>query len=318
MNTQSYYGENNANDNKLNTFLSGTTEFMDSNTMISNVVFLLGIIIVFLILIQLGIQLVHHLVGSSENPKLISGMIDAHHKQTIEQDPNKSASIPILRSNNELSGIEFTWSVWLYIDDYDYKVDGVESTKYRHVFHKGATKITDTEFKVNDDLTVDNGINFPSNGPGLYLKPWKNELLVVMNTHPDTGSDTIDMTRTDHILEKVEIDNIPMNNWVNVIITCKNHHIDVYVNGTISKRHILTGVPKQNYGNVEVANNGGFKGKISDLWYWNRTLGTQEINDVVKNGPDKRMIGNSNLTSQNHNYLSMRWFLGNYEDDDTN
>ena len=104
-----------------------------------------------------------------------------------------------------------------------------------------------------------------------------------------------------------------MNNWVNVIITCKNHHLDVYINGTISKRHILTGVPKQNYGDIHVGGANGFNGKLSNLWYWNRTLGTQEINDIVKNGPDKRMIGNANLTSNQHNYLSMRWFLGNYD-----
>jgi len=312
MNTQSYYGENYANDNKLNTFLSGTTEFMDSNSMISNVVFLLSIVIIFIILMQLGVQMVHYLVGPSENPKLINGMIDANAKQHITQNPNKSGSIPIFRSNNELSGIEFTWSVWLYIDDYDYINN---KTKYRHVFHKGDGNLLDVSYNVSEDVTIEQGINFPSNGPGLYLKPWDNELLVVMNTHPDTGSDG-DITRADHILEKIEIDNIPMNNWVNVIITCKNHHLDIYINGTIAKRHILTGVPKQNYGDVHVANNGGFQGKLSNLWYWNRTLGTQEINDIVRNGPNKRMVGNSNLISRNHNYLSMRWFLGNYDVED--
>jgi hypothetical protein len=306
MNTQSYYGDNYANDNKLNTFLSGTTEFMDSNSMISNVVFLLGVIIIFIILMQLGVQLVYYLVGPSENPKIINGMVEGTSSHTFSQNPNDSGSKPIFRSNNQLSGIEFTWSVWLYISEYDN-----DRTKYRHVFHKGDGTMLNEDYAVSD-ISFNAGMNFPSNSPGLYLKPWENELLIVMNTHPDTGSDG-DVTRADHILEKIEIDNIPMNNWVNVIITCKNHNLDVYINGTISKRHILTGVPKQNYGDIHVGGANGFNGKLSNLWYWNRNLGTQEINNIVKHGPDKRMISNTNLTSNQHNYLSMRWFLGNYD-----
>ena len=42
-------------------------------------------------------------------------MINGNENITISQDPQKSNSVTILRSNNEDSGMEFTWSVWLYI-----------------------------------------------------------------------------------------------------------------------------------------------------------------------------------------------------------
>ena len=45
-------------------------------------------------------------------------MIDGDQYMVIEQDPANKKSIPILRSNNENEGIEFTWSVWLMIEDY--------------------------------------------------------------------------------------------------------------------------------------------------------------------------------------------------------
>ena len=38
------------------------------------------------------------------------------------------------------------------------------------------------------------------------------------------------------------------------MIRCENRTLDAYINGTIVKRHILTGVPRQNYGNVYVSN----------------------------------------------------------------
>ena len=48
--------------------------------------------------------------------------------------------------------------------------------------------------------------------------------------------------------------------------------LDVYINGSIIKSHHLHGVPKQNYGDVYIAPNGGFAGYISNLWYYNYAL----------------------------------------------
>ena len=94
-----------------------------------------------------------------------------------------------------------------------------------------------------------------------------------------------------------------------MIIRCKNTTLDVYINGTISKSIELHGVPKQNYGNVFVAPNGGFSGYISNLWYYNYALGTTEINRLVINGPNTDMTGTDTLNMTNSNYLSLRWFF---------
>ena len=40
--------------------------------------------------------------------------------------------------------------------------------------------------------------------------------------------------------------------------------MDIYANGTIVRSLQLTGVPKQNYGNVYVGANGGFDGYVSN------------------------------------------------------
>ena len=64
------------------------------------------------------------------------------------------------------------------------------------------------------------------------------------------------------------IPNVPLQKWVNVIIRLKNTTLDTYVNGIISQSVVLDGVPKQNFGDVWVASNGGFSGYISNLWYF--------------------------------------------------
>jgi hypothetical protein len=113
------------------------------------------------------------------------------------------------------------------------------------------------------------------------------------------------------INEEVLIPDIPLNKWVNVIIRCKNTTLDVYVNGTITRSINLIGVPKQNYGDVYVAMNGGFSGNISNLWYYNYALGTSKIQSIVQNGPNTKMVSSSGSGIDNNmfDYLSLRWFF---------
>jgi hypothetical protein len=242
------------------------------------------VLFVFSILLRLGIGLLGYFLGPDDSPKLIKGMVDASIPLTIPQDPEDSTSITISRSANATDGIEFTWSCWIFIKEITY--DG----QYKCVFYKG------NDYSANPDRNNAKGLNFPNNAPGLYIAPNTNNLIVFMNTFRV-------------INEQVTITDIPIGKWVNVIIRCQNTTLDVYINGTIAKSLQLHGVPKQNYGNVFVAANGGFSGYISNLWYYNHALGTAEINKLVENGPDTSMTGSDAINMKNPNYLSLRWFF---------
>ena len=255
-------------------------EFMESDSLIGKIAFLLLVIFVYVILLRLGITILGWLYTStSGSPKLIDGMVDAKQLLVITQDPSTSGSITINRSVNASDGIEFTWSVWIYIDDLTYN-----SGKYKCVFYKGNDGIQNT------------GLNFPNNAPGLYIGPNTNNLVVIMNTF-------------NVINEKIMIPDIPLNKWVNVIIRCENTTLDVYINGTITKSHVLHGVPKQNYGDVYVGMNGGFSGNISDLHYFNYALGVAAIQKIAANGPNTSISGTDGKNMKDSRYLSLRWYF---------
>ena len=55
--------------------------------------------------------------------------------------------------------------------------------------------------------------------------------------------------------------------------------------------------------------NGGFDGYISNLWYYNYSLGTSAIQNIVEKGPNTKMVGNNGINLKNANYLSLRWFF---------
>jgi hypothetical protein len=263
---------------------SGFNDFMNSNSLVAKISFLLLAIFVFLIVLQFSITFLVWLGTPGGNVKLFTGMVDGKQRIDIPQDPNIEGAKTVMRSVNTPEGIEFTWSVWIFIDDLNYK-----SGQYRHIFHKG-----------NEEYSSDTqqlGLSMPNNAPGLYISPNTNELTIFMNTF-------------DVINQETRISNVPLNKWVNVIIRCKNSTLDVYINGTITKSTKLLGVPKQNYGDVYVAANGGFSGYISNLWYFNHALGTNEIQRLVSKGANTTMTGSNAINNTNtNNYLSLRWFF---------
>ena len=260
-----------------NTF--GFGALTESTSVITKLAFFLIVLFAFIILMRAGISVLSYLLKPTDSPHLIDGMVDATQMIVFPQDPNASGAKTIYRSVNAHDGLEFTWSVWIFIDNLQQN-----GGSYRHIFSKG-----------NSDMG-DNGMIQPNNAPGLYIAPNTNALVIVMNTYNVINEETL-------------IPDIPLNKWINVIIRCQNTTLDVYINGIISRSIHLLGVPKQNYGDVYVAMNGGFDGNVSNLWYYNYALSTMEIQRIASKGPNTRMIGGNGMNDTFFNYLSMRWFF---------
>lgn len=257
---------------------NSTKEFFESNSLVAKFAFLIMIVFIFVLLLRLGINFLAWLFSPSKSQTLVRGTINANQSINIPQDPSSNGAITLYRSDNQNDGIEFTWSVWIYVEDL--KPLG----KFKHIFYKG------------NDYLLQNGMNYPNNAPGLYLAPDTNSLIVIMNTF-------------NVINEEITIPDIPMNKWLNVIIRCKNTTLDVYINGTITRSVQLHGVPKQNYGDVNVAMNGGFDGYIADLKYYAYALGTTEIAELASKGPNTFISSSTNLNNKASDYLSIRWYL---------
>jgi hypothetical protein len=264
----------------------GSSDFLESNSLVAKVAFLLLVVFAFVILLRLGISSITYLYKPSDSPHLIDGMVDATQMIVFPQDPSNNGAVTIYRSVNATDGLEFTWSVWIFINNMQ-----TNAGIYKHVFSKG-----------NSDLQED-GLIQPNNAPGLYISPDTNELVVLMNTY-------------NVINEEITIPDIPLNKWVNVIIRCQSTTLDIYINGTIARSLNLIGVPKQNYGDVYVAMNGGFGGYLSNLWYYNYALGTSAIQNLVSKGPNTKMIGGSagSFTDPASDYLALRWFFYDIND----
>jgi hypothetical protein len=130
-----------------------------------------------------------------------------------------------------------------------------------------------------------------------------------MDTHTKPSA-YMDDTNTCNISNNITIPYIPLNNWVNVTMTLYGSRIDVYINGIVSKSIVLEGVPKQNNGDVYIGSSRGFTGKISNLRYYSRKLYVNEIEKLVKTGPNKKSLDSENEVN-NYNYVSFNWYTNN-------
>ena len=265
--------------------MDGAKDFLESNSIIAKFAFLILVVIVFVILLRLGTSVLAWIFSPSPNPYLIKGMIEGTQKRVISQDPKDDGAIPILRSENERGGLEFTWSIWLFVKN-------LSGDKLHHVFHKGTGNVSD-----------DKGV-FPVSGPGLYLGPsaTDNSLLIVMNTFSAVN-------------EEVVVPDFPMNKWMNVIIRVNRQLVlDVYMNGRLARRKQLTSVPMQNYDDVHMGLNGGFEGYSSCLRYFNSAIGTKQIQDIVTSGPCTNLLDETSMGNAVPRYLSLRWFFTGQKD----
>jgi hypothetical protein len=278
-----------------------SNQFLSSTSFLAKLAFFVLIIILFVFLLNIGIYVVSWTKSNAGETRLLNGMVEASTPLNFYQDPTIKDSINISRSYNEAAGVEFTWSVWLYIDKSTFTVSNPD---YRHVFNKGSI----TPYSASD-ANKRVGIMTPNNGPGLYIKNTANKITlnVIMNTYiPNSTSTSIN-----DIDENIEISDIPLNTWFNVMIMCQDKNIDIFMNGMVARSIELITVPKQNYGDVNVAMNHGFTGFISNLWYYDYVLSSSEIQNIAMAGPSLKTSDEAAYykTNAGANLFSDKWYF---------
>ena len=277
-----------------NVGFGSTQQFLSSNTIIAKFAFIILVIIVFLFLLSLGVKLIEYFSTPLSNPMISPGLTQGSVGKIVHVDPSVSGSIPIQRSNNQHTGLEFTWSLWIFMS-------GNGTGFYQHIFNKGTqpdsiivpdgTKAPGTQPSETHPPIINNGIA-KVNGPGVYIAT-DSSLYIVMDS---TDGSHIDIT----------VPNIPYNKWFHVAIRAENTILDVYINGKLSERQISSSVPKQNFYDIYICQNGGFVGQLSNLQYYSSALSVIQINNIVFWGPN---LYQANLPSYNTtDYLSSAWY----------
>ena len=237
----------------------------------------LVIIVVFLIVYKIIQSIIQQIQSYEEgSPYLVENTKDAKKTLVLYQNPIEHGDSdnlkPLRRSLNEKDGLEFTYSWWMFIEDYEYK-----KGSWKHVFHKG------------------NADSWPSRAPGVWLHPTSNSMYVYMNSYNE-------------IQNEVEIDNIPIGKWFHVALSVTQSHMNIYINGFLKKRKALNGIAKQNFGDVYINAFGGFAGYISRMRYYDYATPLSQVQVDVETGPNMELPYSS---QQKPPYLTPYWRVNN-------
>ena len=114
----------------------------------------------------------------------------------------------------------------------------------------------------------------------------------------------------------VDIEDVPYNKWFHVALRVENMVMDVYVNGMVTQRLTFQNLPRQNFNDVFLCQNGGFDGNISNLRYYSKALNVFDINSIVYWGPNlsSPLVAGASAVSNtaklsNYNYISSNWYF---------
>lgn len=282
-----------------------STDFLEANTLIAKFAFVIIVLIGFLFIMRIGMIVLSYIFSPNKSPYLVKGVMNGNSAKQIKQDPRKEDTTVFL-SENERTGLEMTYTVWLYLD-------GVKDTAtINHIFNKGIID-TSEKFGVIDSTTKEpvGSLNKTYNAPGLYVYKnveGGNNLRVYMDSYMSSVPPLKDLRKQ---VKSVDIAGVPINKWFNVAIRVENRVLDIYINGVMTKRMDLESIPRHNFSDVFVCQNGGFQGSLSDLRYFNKSLNVFEINGIVGSGPNLSTSADADKAYDSSYYLSSNWYSSN-------
>jgi hypothetical protein len=98
---------------------------------------------------------------------------------------------------------------------------------------------------------------------------------------------------------------IPLQKWVNVIVSVYNQVVDIYIDGQLSSSCVLKRFPALNTSDVQITPDGGFSGMISRVKFTNTAMTIQQAKTIYYDGP----VVSSTLFSMIPNWVYWSIFI---------
>ena len=163
-----------------------------------------------------------------------------------------------LADNNNTNN--YTYSCWFYVDDWSYRY--------------GEPKIILGRLDSKRE---------PS--PSIILGAIENNIQINVACYPDNNEDTFQVHRCG-------VANIPIQKWVNLIVSLYGRTLDVYLDGKLVRTCVLPGIAKvNNSASVYITPEGGFSGYTSNIQYIADSTNPQQAYDIYKKGYGDSILG---------------------------
>lgn len=168
-------------------------------------------------------------------------------------------------NSSNVASSNFAYSVWFYINDWNYRYN-----QPKVVFGRMGSTSTSTSSTIP-------GVTGTQPCPVVVLGEVENEATVWLNCFGDASNNYVD--------ERCVVKNIPIQKWVNLVISVYGRALDVYIDGKLVKTCLLRGTAHvNNSADVYLTPNGGFDGWTAKFQYYPDSLNPQEVWDIYAKG----------------------------------
>lgn len=275
------------------------------------------VIIVFVILV-----LLYLIINAFSKTNNLTKMAEGKTLQTIKADDLKN-------TNNSTN---FTYSMWIYVDDWNYKFGKKKTVLSRNYGPEVVLGDKPNTLNVNiayystggspvGASTGPNTGNCATNAANAKACEACNQgfSCACANCDPVLYAATYDTSTTPPTLKVLTppcssdgktgaaavgappanispclIENIPIQAWVNIVVSLYGSTLDTYLNGKLVRTCVLPGVPQiDNNADILVTPDGGFSGWTTAFKFWANASNPQEAYNIYKAGFGGSILGNA-------------------------
>jgi hypothetical protein len=228
--------------------------------------------IVFTVLIIiLFFRLLKYLVS---DPNTLQSLQDGKTASTID-------ATSLATNDSNVASSNFAYSCWFYVNDWNYRYG-----EPKVIFGRMGAKSSPEGGSLGD------GISGLDPCPAVILGAVENNLMVALGCYPGADNEP-DNSGGKTVIHKCGVSNIPIQKWVNLIISVYGRTMDLYIDGKLVRTCLLPGVASvNNNANIYVTPKGGFDGWTSKIEYYPDSLNPQDAWNIYIKGYSGNFLSN--------------------------
>ena len=238
-------------------------------------------VIFFIIIVIILLYIIVRYMSSSSTTA--TGLISGTTMQTISAASLSSTSSGVKSSN-------FTYSVWFYVDDWNYNY-GQPKVLFGRVSTAATTTSSTASATASSTGLGTYGLSsYGSNPcPLVTFGAVENNLSVALTVYSESSSayttdDSVDPSSA-AIIHTCSVPNVPIQSWCNLLISVYGRTLDIYLDGKLVNTCVLPGIAKiTSDANVYITPVGGFAGWTSKFVYYPNATDPQTAWNIYQDG----------------------------------
>ena len=201
---------------------------------------------------------------------------DKYTLQTMQNAQTASTinASSLATNGSNIPSSNFTYSIWFYINNWNYRY-GEKKVIFGRM---GAQSTSSSGSSVA-------GLSGLDPCPAVVLESVENNVSISLGCYPGLSEEPSSSTNVNTVVHTCSVANVPVQSWVNLLVSVYGRSMDVYIDGKLVKTCLLPGIAAiNNNANIYVTPNGGFDGYTAKLQYYPNATNPQQAWNIYSSG----------------------------------